>query len=146
MNRKTSARKRPIVPANVMMSHLVPWYMPQEEGTKSRCRLTTTITIPYNNGITTTASWSPSSTQFKVGELSNLTVGLRNTSNGLATSLTLALPTDPTAAGNLFDTVDLSGIGAVVFPTGADQIQVDAYVAGAWVTGTPAPTAAPRRA
>lgn len=103
---------------------------------------TTTITIPYNNGVATTASWSPSSTQFKVGELSNLTVGVRNTSNGLATNLTAALPTDPTAASNLFDTVDLSGLGAVVFPAGADQIQVDAYVAGAWVTGAPSATAA----
>ncbi|MEO6117003.1 MAG: hypothetical protein ABIP33_11510, partial [Pseudolysinimonas sp.] len=103
---------------------------------------TTTITIPYNTGITTTATWAPASTQFKVGELSNLTIGVANTSNAVATSLTAALPTDPTAAGNLFDIVDLSGLGAVVFPAGANRIQVDAYVGGAWVTGTPAATAA----
>ncbi|MES1170704.1 MAG: hypothetical protein ABUL47_08455, partial [Leifsonia sp.] len=90
---------------------------------------------------TTTATWSPSSTQFKVGELSDLTIGVRNTSNAIATSLTALLPTDPTASGNLFDTVDLSALGAVVFPAGADLIQVDAYVAGAWVTGSPAATA-----
>lgn len=102
----------------------------------------TTITVPFNTGIATTASWSPSSTQFKVGELSNLTVGVRNTSNAIAISLTALLPSDPTAAGNLFDTVDLSGLGAVVFPAGADRIQVDAYVAGAWVSGSTTASAA----
>ncbi|HXR44684.1 MAG TPA: hypothetical protein VN759_07755, partial [Pseudolysinimonas sp.] len=54
----------------------------------------------------------------------------------------LTLPTDPTAAGNPFDKVDLTGLGAVTFPGGADRVQVDAYVAGAWVTGSAAASAA----
>ena len=62
---------------------------------------TTTISIPYNTGIATTATWSPGSTQYKVDELSNLTIGVRNTSNAVATSLTAALPSDPTAAHSL---------------------------------------------
>ena len=44
MNRNSSARKRPIEPMNVAQSKIVPWYMPQDDGRKSRCRLTTTMT------------------------------------------------------------------------------------------------------
>lgn len=94
-----------------------------------------TITVPYNVTTTTAAAWAPSSAQFKVGDPSALTLTTRNTSNAAATSLTLQAPTDPLAASSLFEYVNLTGFGAVVFPAGADRIQIDAYVAGAWVTG-----------
>ena len=32
------------MPASVTQSQIVPWYMPQDDGMKSRCRLVTTIT------------------------------------------------------------------------------------------------------
>src|SRR5215471_4527031 len=43
-NRNSSARNRPMVPANVEMSHLVGANMPQDDGRKSRLRLTTMMT------------------------------------------------------------------------------------------------------
>jgi uncharacterized repeat protein (TIGR01451 family) len=102
---------------------------------------TTTITVPYTAATTATATWAPPTTQYKVGEASSLTLTTRNTSNAAASSLTLTLPSDPTAANNLFEKVDLSGIGAVTLPAGADQIEVDAYVGGSWITGTSSATA-----
>ena len=44
MKRKSSAMKRPIEPMNIDQSKIVPWYMPQDEGRKSRERLTTMMT------------------------------------------------------------------------------------------------------
>src|SRR5712692_1522918 len=44
MNRNSSATKSPIVPASMVQSQIRGMYMPQAEGMKSRCRLTTTIT------------------------------------------------------------------------------------------------------
>src|SRR5947209_6926396 len=44
MNRNSRATKSPIVPANIVQSQMRGAYMPQAEGMKSRCRLTTTIT------------------------------------------------------------------------------------------------------
>src|SRR5205085_1720852 len=41
MNRKSSARNKPSVPTKVMMSHLVAWNIPQDDGRKSRCKLVT---------------------------------------------------------------------------------------------------------
>src|SRR5438045_1460826 len=44
MNRNNSEKKKPSVPTNMAQSHCVGWYMPHDDGTKSRCRLVTTIT------------------------------------------------------------------------------------------------------
>ncbi|BAJ32701.1 MULTISPECIES: DUF5979 domain-containing protein [Kitasatospora] len=43
---------------------------------------------------------------------------------------------------DFFDAVDLVGITSNTMPAGADRVQVDAYVNGAWVNGTPAGNAA----
>lgn len=101
-----------------------------------------TVTIPYVVATTTGATWSPPSTQFKVGEASTLTLRTRNTSNALAETLTLALPTDPSAASNLFQRVDFASFGTVVFPQGADEVRVDAYDGTVWIDGTFAATPA----
>ncbi|MEO8096049.1 MAG: hypothetical protein ABI632_14145, partial [Pseudolysinimonas sp.] len=100
-----------------------------------------TITIPYTVNTTATATWSPASAQFKVGDPSTLTLTTRNTSNASATSLQLLSPTDPTAPSSLFEYVNLAGFGALTFPAGADQVQVDAYVGGVWVNGPVGATA-----
>ncbi len=97
-----------------------------------------TVTIPYVVDTTLGATWTPSPTQYKVGEASAMTLTTANTSNAAAQSLTLLAPTDPTAAGNFFEGVNLTGFGTVVYPTGADRIQVDAWVNGAWVNGAAA--------
>src|SRR6266568_7792117 len=44
MNRNNSEKKNPRVPINIAQSHCVGWYMPQDDGRKSRCKLVTTIT------------------------------------------------------------------------------------------------------
>src|SRR5436190_23560654 len=44
INKNSSAKKKPIVPTNIAQSHCDGWYMPHDEGRKSRCRLVTTIT------------------------------------------------------------------------------------------------------
>jgi len=102
---------------------------------------TATITVPYLVSTTAGATWSPPSTQFKVGEHSTLTLTTRNTSNARAETLTLLAPVDPSATGNLFDAVDLASLGTVVFPAGADRVHVDARVAGTWIDGAPGSSA-----
>jgi uncharacterized repeat protein (TIGR01451 family) len=94
-----------------------------------------TVRIPYSVNTTAGATWSPTTAQFKVGDPSTLTLTTRNTSNAAATSLRLLAPTDPAAASSLFESVNLTGFGAVAFPAGADRIQVDAYAGGVWVDG-----------
>lgn len=101
-----------------------------------------TVTVPFSVAATAGAGWSPPTTQFKVGESSTLTLSGRNTSNARAEHLTLLLPTDPSAASNLFERVTFDGFGALVFPGGADRVRVDAFAAGAWVEGEPAAFAA----
>src|SRR6476619_1221908 len=44
MNRKNSITNSPMVPKNVIQSHRVGQYIPQDDGRKSRCRLVTTMT------------------------------------------------------------------------------------------------------
>jgi large repetitive protein len=100
-----------------------------------------TVTVPYVVSTTASAAWAPPTTQFKIGEASALTLTTRNTSNARAETLTLLAPTDPAAASNLFDTVDFSSFGAVVFPAGADRVRVDAWNGTAWVDGAFAATA-----
>ena len=101
-----------------------------------------TVTVPYTVATTASATWAPPTTQFKIGEASALTLTTRNTSNARAETLTVLAPTDPTAAGNLFDSVDFATFGAVTFPAGADRVRVDAFVDGAWVDGAFATSAA----
>ncbi|WP_406451741.1 DUF11 domain-containing protein [Streptomyces sp. NBC_00876] len=43
---------------------------------------------------------------------------------------------------DFFDAVDLVSIKSNTMPAGADRVQIDAYVDGAWVNGTPAASAA----
>ena len=43
-NRNSSVRNRPIVPTKVDQSQNVGWYMPHDDGRKSRCRLVTMMT------------------------------------------------------------------------------------------------------
>jgi uncharacterized repeat protein (TIGR01451 family) len=94
-----------------------------------------TINIPYSVNTTIGAAWSPTSAQFKVGDPSTLTLSTRNTSNASATSLELEAPSNPALASSLFESLNLTGFGAVVFPAGADRIQVDAYNGSDWILG-----------
>ncbi|MDR0625802.1 MAG: hypothetical protein LBG11_00855, partial [Bifidobacteriaceae bacterium] len=102
----------------------------------SRAELTVTVAPALAAGLT--KSWEP--TAAAVGAPSTITLTAFNTSNTTVDSLTLSEPADPTAA-NPFEAVDFAGFGAEsTLPGGAATVQVDAYVAGGWVTGTPSPS------
>ncbi|HEY1530883.1 MAG TPA: hypothetical protein VGF80_08710, partial [Galbitalea sp.] len=99
-----------------------------------------TVTVPVTVHTAITKSWTPSTTQYKVGEASVVDLTSQNTSNALATSLVLQDPANPSATSNPFEDVDFTSFGTLTLPAGADQVFVDAYVAGAWVDGTVAET------
>ncbi|WP_239020765.1 DUF5979 domain-containing protein [Nakamurella antarctica] len=86
-----------------------------------------------------TKTWAPASAVYAPGASSDITLGAKNDSNVPASAITIL---EPSAGANPFNAVALTGLGAVVFPTGADRVQVDALVGGTWVTGTPAAAAA----
>ncbi|HEY3686782.1 MAG TPA: DUF5979 domain-containing protein [Streptosporangiaceae bacterium] len=65
------------------------------------------------------------------------TLTVRNTGNMSAKYLKM---TDQDA--DFFDAVDLVSIKSDQMPAGADRVQIDAYVNGAWVDGTPSANAA----
>jgi hypothetical protein len=48
---------------------------------------------------------------------------------------------DHADSAEFWDTFDLTGLGAVALPQGADRVQVDLHDGSQWVLGTPAPTA-----
>lgn len=97
----------------------------------------TPVTLHVPDVIEATASktWTPGSTQYTPGEQSTATLNAANASNIGATTLTIAEPADPSAAGGVFDFYDLAGFGAVDFPGAADQVQVIAITSGGPVAG-----------
>lgn len=100
-----------------------------------------TVRVPDVIQATVTKAWTPGSTQFNPGETSQVALTVANSSNIPASSLTIAEPADPTAAGSTFEFYDLSSLGAVTFPEGADQVQVVALTAGGEVDGPVGTTA-----
>jgi fimbrial isopeptide formation D2 family protein len=67
----------------------------------------------------------------------DLTLTERNTGNMSAKTLKI-IDQD----SDFFDAVDLVSIKSNQMPAGADRVQIDAYVNGQWVNGTPSATAA----
>lgn len=100
-----------------------------------------TVRVPDVIAATVSKTWTPGSTQYNPGESSQVALSVANTSNIPATTLTVAEPADPAAAGSTFESYDLAGLGAVVFPQGADQLQVVALTAGGPVDGPVGATA-----
>jgi len=93
------------------------------------------IHVPDVISATVAKTWTPSATQFQPGESSTATLQVRNTSNIPASALTIAEPADPAAAGATFRFYDFTDFGAVVFPEGADTVQVSALAGGTWSDG-----------
>ncbi|HEX4444387.1 MAG TPA: DUF5979 domain-containing protein [Galbitalea sp.] len=117
-----------------------PAYVTADDADRVDSSQNVTVTVPVNVNAAVTKAWAPSSAQFKVGAASSATLTAQNTSNALATSIVLQDPSDPTSASSPFQNVDFSSFGIVTLPQGADEVFVDAYVAGSWVTGTTAET------
>ncbi len=44
---------------------------------------------------------------------------------------------DQSTSTEFWNAVDFTGFGALTLPAGADQVQIDAFTGGAWVTGAP---------
>lgn len=100
-----------------------------------------TVTVPYSVNTKVTKSWTPSTAQYKVGAASAVTLTAQNSSNAFASSIVLQDPSDPTSASSPFQNVDFTSFGAMTLPQGADEVLVDAYVAGTWFDGTSPETA-----
>ncbi|MDN4613531.1 DUF5979 domain-containing protein [Leifsonia sp. F6_8S_P_1B] len=94
-----------------------------------------TVKVPDVIQATAGKTWAPTSTQFSPGEASTVTLTGASAANIAATSLTIAEPADPAAAGGPFDFYDFSSFGSVSLPQGADQVQVIAFTAGGSVDG-----------
>jgi hypothetical protein len=113
---------------------------------------TVTVAVPYDVDVAVTKQWNPATVQYAPGTSTQMTLGVRNTSNAAAASLVLQDPQDAAdgatalAPSNPFRYVDLAGLCAPsALPAGADRVQVDAYFLSggvwSWVNGTPAATA-----
>lgn len=94
-------------------------------------------------------TWQPETQQFLPGVESSVDLSVRNASNVDAETIVLqdpAVAADGAAeldAANPFRIVDLTGLGEITGPQGADLVTVDAYMysAGSWTWVTGAPTA-----
>lgn len=98
--------------------------------------------VPAVLKATPTKSYTPAEAVALPGTPTTLRIEASNASNVPVSSLTITDPVDPAATPNPFTHLGLTGSLAVTLPTGAEQVRVDAYVDGAWVTGTAAASAA----
>ena len=90
--------------------------------------------------VATTKSWQQKTQTVGSSAQNVATIGISNTSNVPATSMTI---TDPAAGtNNPFDLVVFNGFGPLVMPGGADRVTVTATTATGSVTGDPATTLA----
>ncbi|MFI6483468.1 DUF5979 domain-containing protein [Nonomuraea sp. NPDC050663] len=98
-------------------------------------------TGPASDGASLNKSISPGELPEYVPGLprqhADLTLTIRNTGNMSAKYLKI-IDQD----SDFFDAVDLVSIKSNQMPKGADRVQIDAYVNGAWVNGTPSGSAA----
>jgi len=97
---------------------------------------TVQLQVPTEVSASLTKEWTPSTAEYSPEALSEVTLTVANTSNIAASEIVITEPAEPASATSTFNFYDLAGLGAVSFPEGADLIQVDALVAGAWATGT----------
>ncbi|WP_027346949.1 DUF5979 domain-containing protein [Hamadaea tsunoensis] len=101
------------------------------------------VHVPVVVNVQATKDWADGSALAGSGEASTVTLGVANTSSGAAgvTSLTLTDQTTGTPAGDPWNYFDLTGFGAVTYPAGADQVQIQycelpyAQQCGAWTAG-----------
>lgn len=98
------------------------------------------LTVPTTFGANISKAWSqPNFVAGIGGENTVALTNIKNTSNVGATSLTIV---EPSGGSNPFDVVGFAGFGNIVFPAGADKIQVNVLTAEGKREGTAAATAA----
>lgn len=71
----------------------------------------------------------------------NFVLGAVNTSNAAVDTLEISDPAEAVLPTNAYDYLEVMGISAVSFPTGADRVRVDYWDGVSWTVGTPAATA-----
>lgn len=69
-----------------------------------------------------------------------MSLGATNSSNGSVDSLVIQEPAN--LSSNVLDTLQVTGLSGLTFPSGADRIRVDWYNGTSWTTGTASATAA----
>lgn len=80
-------------------------------------------------------SFNPTAGQAKPGAKTTLTLTGHNKSNGAIDTLTLSDPIDPSAAGNPFDYLEITGISNIIWPEGAATAALEYWDGSAWVAG-----------
>ena len=98
--------------------------------------------VPLEPVAGTTKSFTPDGALGVPGTPTTLGLTATNDSNGPVDNVVVTDPTDPAAVPNPFDYLEAVDPLAVTLPAGAETVQVDVWVNGAWVIGTPAATAA----
>ncbi|MGV8970097.1 MAG: DUF5979 domain-containing protein [Microbacteriaceae bacterium] len=97
------------------------------------------LDIPLALSSTITKTVTPSAVVGFVGTPVNFNLSGSNSSNSVVDTLTIQDPANP--ASNAFDYLAVTGITNVVFPSGANRVQVDWYDGTTWTDGTPAASA-----
>ncbi|HQR27400.1 MAG TPA: DUF5979 domain-containing protein [Nocardioides sp.] len=97
--------------------------------------------VPVTLEAATSKAYAPDSGIAVPGTTTTLTLTGGNASNVPVDRIVLLDPVDPGAAPNPFDHLALTGGLDLTLPAGAEQVQVDVWVGGAWINGPPGPTA-----
>jgi len=86
-------------------------------------------------------SFTPTHDVAAPGTITTIDITGQQTSETGVDEWVITDPIDPTASPNPFDYLAFEGITIGAFPANADQVQIDVYTPGGWVSGTPGPTA-----
>jgi hypothetical protein len=97
------------------------------------------LEVPLDLASTITKTITPAAVTGFPGTPINFDLVGANSSNSAVDTLMIQDPAEP--ASNAFDYLQVTGLTNVVFPSGANRVQVDWYDGTTWTTGTPAATA-----
>jgi hypothetical protein len=97
------------------------------------------LQIPLDLASTIVKTVSPSSVVGLPSTVVNFDLSATNSSNAAVDRLIIEDPAEP--ASNAFDYLEVTGLSNVVFPAGANRVQVDWFDGSTWTNGTPSATA-----
>ena len=98
------------------------------------------LSAPLVLSSTISKTVAPSTIAAFAGVPVNFDLSATNSSNSVVDTLTIQDPTDP-ASSNAFSYLRVTGLSNVVFPSGANRVQIDWSDGVTWTNGTPAATA-----
>jgi uncharacterized repeat protein (TIGR01451 family) len=94
-----------------------------------------TLSVPTVLAENVTKTWSPDSTAFNPNEESQVALTAQNTSNVPVSSISIIEPDNPTDPSSVFNFYNAESLQNVVFPQGADQVQLVGTTASGPFTG-----------